>query len=292
MKHQLRNEYIHAEFDTIGGTLTSLKLGGAEYLWQGDERYWKGQSPVMFPICGSLREEKAVIGKNKRCNMIRHGFARFEEFIKSEQSQESISFSLYSNTATLEKYPYPFVLTITYRLDKKKLTVNYRIENPGEEPMPFFVGGHPGFNWPLDPKDKPSEYVIEFEYPETVHCPLPAEDPLLLDMTKRREILHSERILTLDHSLFQQDALVFDTLKSRKVRYYNPVGKSGVEVEFQDFPFLVLWSTKNGGPFVAIEPWLGVSTCTEEDDTFEHKRNVQIAAPGEKRNYQFSINLL
>lgn len=38
---------------------------GLEYLWQGDAEYWSGQAPILFPICGSIRDNKAVIGNQK-----------------------------------------------------------------------------------------------------------------------------------------------------------------------------------------------------------------------------------
>lgn len=292
MKYQLCNEYVQAEFDNLGGVLTSLKMEGIEYLWQPDERYWKGQSPVMFPICGSIRNEEAIIGEHKKCHMPRHGFARFEEFEQTVKTNDSISFTLCSNEETLSKYPYPFKLTITYTLQEKTLSFLYTVETIGQETMPFFVGGHPGFRCPLKPEEEFSDYQIEFEYAENANCPYPAQDPLLLDSKNRREILKEEKVLQLDHDLFLKDGLVFDALKSRKVVYSNPKTGMGLRVEFDDFPNLVLWSAANQGPFIAIEPWLGTSTWTDEDDVFEHKRGVQFVAPGEKKKYLFSISVL
>ncbi len=292
MRYQLCNKHIQVEFESKGGMLTSLKSEGTQYLWQGDERYWGGQSPVMFPICGSIRNGWARIGDSMQCNLMRHGFARFEEFVESGQTDDTISFLLQSNQGTEEKYPYHFRFTITYQLDGKKLDIIYTVETTGQEPMPFFVGGHPGFNCPIDPGDDFADYIIEFEYPEYSLCPFPALDPLLLDINNRREILNNVNILRLNHDLFTRDALVFDNLRSRRVSYKNPVSNKGLEMEFKNFPYLVLWSSANRGPFIAIEPWLGISTCTDEDDVFEHKRNVQIVNPGEKKIYHFSIRIL
>lgn len=292
MKYLLSNEFVQAEFETLGGVLTSLRAEGTQYLWQGDESYWKGRSPVMFPICGSLRDDEASIGEGKKCHMPRHGFARFEEFKVTGRTQNSISFSLSSENEYLQMYPYPFRLTITYTLENKNLTICYTVETKGTERMPFFVGGHPGFNCPLFEKEEFSDYVIEFEYEEDAKCPCPAQNPLLLDTVNRKEILKKESSFKLDHNLFLNDALVFDTLKSRRVKYLNPATGKGLQVEFQDFSYLVLWSTANQGPFIAIEPWLGISTCTDEDNVFEHKRNVQFVQPGEKKNYKFCISVL
>ena len=70
MKYYLENEYLALTFDTLGATLTSIKNPlGLEYLWQGDPKYWSSQAPVLFPICGSLREDKAITHDGQK---IRH----------------------------------------------------------------------------------------------------------------------------------------------------------------------------------------------------------------------------
>ena len=53
---ELENDELTVQFKQLGGALSSIKdKDGVEYLWQGDTTYWSGQAPVLFPICGSLR---------------------------------------------------------------------------------------------------------------------------------------------------------------------------------------------------------------------------------------------
>ena len=53
-----------AEIDTLGAQLVSYQdVVNTEYLWQGDPAYWKGQAPILFPIVGALRNERAVIAE-------------------------------------------------------------------------------------------------------------------------------------------------------------------------------------------------------------------------------------
>lgn len=41
MEYVLKNEYLTVKFQTVGGTLSSIKDNdGVEYLWQGDKTYW------------------------------------------------------------------------------------------------------------------------------------------------------------------------------------------------------------------------------------------------------------
>ena len=54
----------------------------------------------------------------------------------------------------------------------------------------------------------------------------------------------------------------------------------GVRVEYQDMANLLVWSAENDAPFVALEPWSGISHCTDEDGTLEHRRGVTVLQPG------------
>lgn len=55
---KLKNDELTVEFKPEGATISSIKdRDGVEYLWQGNPEYWGGQAPVLFPICGSLRND-------------------------------------------------------------------------------------------------------------------------------------------------------------------------------------------------------------------------------------------
>ena len=77
MEKALQNENLSIVVNSFGGALSSIRdKDGTEYLWQGDKRYWSGQAPVLFPICGSLRNDRAMIGGGKETCMPRHGIVR------------------------------------------------------------------------------------------------------------------------------------------------------------------------------------------------------------------------
>ena len=91
--------------------------------------------------------------------------------------------------------------------------------------------------------------------------------------------------------MFHVDATIFDDIKSRKAWLRSKKNPHSVCVEFEDLPYLVIWSSANNGPFVALEPWVGLSTCDDESDIFEEKRNIQTAASGQTKEYSFTITL-
>lgn len=291
--YTLRNEQITVGFTTFGGTMTSIRdRSGLEYLWQGDKKYWSGQAPVLFPICGSLRNDRAEIGSGKETQMPRHGLIRKKEFTLKNKTEDSIEFSIENDEEMLKKYPYSFRVGTRYTLKEKSIEVTYTVENLSDQPMPFQIGGHPGFNCPLKPEEEYSDYSIRFVQKENCTVPTQLPESGLVDTKRRHEFLKDTDTLHLTHDLFHVDAVTLDELKSRSVRLISEKSGCGVQVDFVDFPYLILWSSANDGPFVAIEPWHGLSTCTDEGDVFEEKRGVVISEPGEKREFHFTITVL
>ena len=289
----IRSNVLTVSSIAEGAMLTSIRAGKTEFLWQGDPEYWSGQSPVCFPICGSLRGDAAHCGAGEVKNIKRHGFARFETFEKTAQDEHSVSYVLNSSPATKEIYPYDFRFTLSYRVEDNRLIFSYKVKNTGAVPMPFFIGGHPAFNCPLSEGESYEDYQIHFEEKECANLMYPLDsEPTLLDEERRRVILDDDRVLRLDHSLFQHDGLVFDNLKSRSLTYVNPKTGRGLKLDFDDFSNLVIWSTAKPAPFVALEPWNGFSTKSSEDDVLEHKVNVQTAQPGEEKAYSFLVTVL
>ena len=72
-----------------------------------------------------------------------------------------------------------------------------------------------------------------------------------------------------DYRLFEKDAITLDELQSREIILRSRVHDKGIKLKFEDFPYLVLWSTTNQGPFIALEPWSGLSNSLEKSDNFE-----------------------
>lgn len=293
MEYTLKNKQLTVVFESKGATLHSIKDNdGVEYLWEGNPEYWSGQAPVLFPICGSIRDDKAEIGDGKQTSMPRHGIVRKKEFRCVKQTENSILFEIESNEEMLAQYPYEFKLGIEYTLEEKKITTRYIIENKDKETMPFQIGGHPGFHWPLYKEERYEDYELIFEQKETCTVPTPVTETGLIDMEHRSEFLNNTDTLPLKHDLFAIDAVILDQLKSRAVTLKSKKHNKGIRLDFQQFPYLILWSTAKEANFVALEPWIGLSTCSDEGDKFEEKRNIQYAQAGETKKYEFHINVL
>ena len=108
-------------------------VNGLEYLWQSDPEYWNGQAPILFPICGSLRNDWAIYRPQERpffTGLIRrHGFVRKEEFTLEEVNENSVTFSIKPNAEMLDNYLYQFELRVVYTLNGKSIRTEFQVTN-------------------------------------------------------------------------------------------------------------------------------------------------------------------
>ena len=137
----------------------------------------------------------------------------------------------------------------------------------------------------------PYDFELQMIYELTDHGAQLTDDGLI-NNNDRIPVLDHETVIPVKHSLFYKDALIFDQLKSRTVALKHKESGHGILVTFPDFDYLGVWSSANDGPFVALEPWSGTSTCSDEDDVFEHKRGVRFLEPGEHETLSFVIEIL
>ena len=294
----LKSDQLNVEFQTLGGALSSIKdKEGVEYLWQGDPTYWSGQAPVLFPICGSVRNDTVLYdkedGSQKEGKIPRHGLVRKKEFTLVEQTDNSVTFAIEDDEEMYANYPYHFRLEITYTVTGKTIRTQYKIYNKeSEKSMPYFIGGHPGFNCPLLDDEVYEDYYLEFEKPETCTVPKPFPETGMLDLKDRNSWLNNQKEIDLNYDFFSYDAVTLDELESRTVALRSRKHDKGLKLDFKEFPNLIVWSTLNKGPFIALEPWSGLSTSIEEGDRLEDKKDVKVLKPGRFEQLGFDIEIL
>lgn len=294
----LKSDQLNVEFQTLGGALSSIKdKEGVEYLWQGDPTYWSGQAPVLFPICGSVRNDTVLYdkedGSQKEGKIPRHGLVRKKEFTLVEQTDNSVTFAIEDDEEMYANYPYHFRLEITYTVTGKTIRTQYKIYNKeAEKSMPYFIGGHPGFNCPLLDDEIYEDYYLEFEKPETCTVPKPFPETGMLDLKDRNSWLNNQKEIDLNYDFFSYDAVTLDKLESRTVALRSRKHDKGLKLHFKEFPNLIVWSTLNKGPFIALEPWSGLSTSLEEGDRLEDKKDVKILKAETIVEMGFDIEIL
>ena len=286
---EIKSENVKVQCLLEGAMLHSLVKDEVEFLWQGDKKYWAGQAPVCFPITGVLRDSKAV-AFGKPCEMKRHGVARINPFEIREQGANFVSFVQNSSEETKKAFPFDYSLEICYTVLKNSVTTRYTVKNTGKDRLPFVIGGHPAFNCPLESGEKFEDYTVEFSGAVNQKCLRPDVETGLVDISKRYDVLDAPNKINLDHSLFDLDAMVFDNIKPKSA--VLSAGGRGVKIDYQDFDNLLVWSSSNGGNFVALEPWTGISTCSDEDSVFENKRGMTVLEPDCEASFAFKITLI
>lgn len=293
MIYRIHNEQASAEIDSLGAQLKSYKNSrGTEYLYQPQEGFWQGSAPVLFPIVGKLKGGKTIID-GKEYSMGGHGFARHIEFSIAARSEDSITFELLSSEETLKQYPFRFKFQVVFSLDGTKLTNMFKVYNAGSREMLFCVGGHPAFRCPMDEEDSFENYMVEFEQKETVFRPFVTEDGLI-DFKKTTEFLKDESEFSLTRPMFDNDAVCFTNLKSRKVKLYSKKTGNGVSMDFDGFPYFAVWTQGNRleAPFVCLEPWTSMADSPDTSGNFEDKIGMLSLRPQGEYSVSFTVDQL
>lgn len=295
MDINIHSSSCFATIRTHGAELVSLRgITGEEYMWQGDPAYWKGISPTLFPNVGALPGGTTQI-QGKEYPLRRHGFARDKEFRVLYQADDRVTFGLASDAETNREYPYSFLFRMTYVITDCALEIIYDVMNTSEQDMYYKIGGHPAFNCPLTDQDQFEHCRLVFEQEENASCPSLNPDTGFLSSSERFPVLENTDTLQLDYSYFDRnDTLVFDSLKSRSVKLESMLTGRGVQVDFDSFDTLAVWSPpQKKAPFLCIEPWCGCAVqYAENTGHFEQERGIQKLAPDSKQSYTMKITLL
>ncbi len=288
MRYCLENEILKVEVDSLGAELRSVqdKATGTEYMWQADPKYWKRTSPVLFPLVGNYKN-KEMIYQGKKYPMSQHGFARDMEFTLESRSQDTLWLSLQDTPDTLAAYPFPFKLSIGYRLEARTVRVLWKVENTGKDTMYFSIGGHPAFNCPLRAGERQEDYYIGFGGVEEVVSTMIGEDGLATN--SQLVYMLQEGLLSVTPNLFDNDALVVEGNQTRQVSLFTPDKKPYITVDF-DAPLFGVWSQPGmEAPFVCIEPWYGRCDHTEFEGTLEQREWGNTLEAGQAFEASYSI---
>lgn len=282
----LRNDTMTATVAAEGAELCSLKNAeGLELLWQAGAA-WPRHAPLLFPIVGRLKNDELRNG-GKIYPMTQHGFARDHRFDWVQREPASCKLQLMDNAATRTRYPFAFRLSAAYRLNGADLEIGLEIANTGDEMLPASVGAHPAFNWPLLPGLTKEDYALFFSAEE----PMPIrrlKDGLLRAAPEPTSVRGNR--LALSEQLFDDDAIIMDRPASHAVRYAARSGPQ-IEVSWEGFRELGIWSKPKGAPFLCIEPWHGFASPADFDGEFKDKPGLMHIARGDSRSLKYCIRI-
>ncbi len=283
----LSSKTLSATVSPRGAELQSIAdARGRALLWDGDPAVWKGRAPILFPAIGLLHGGGYRLG-DRRFDMPKHGFARDAHFEVEQFGLGGAKLTLTDNPETFALYPFHFTLAIRFAIEDETLSIAAEIASRGDAPMPFSFGFHPAFRWPLPFGAARDRHRIRFAAPESVPLRRIDADGFLTPVLHESPI--EDRILMLDDDQFTDDAMIFEAIASRSVRYGVP-GYPALDIAFPDMSTLGVW-TKPGAHYICIEPWAGVSEPEGWDGDFRDKPGIRLLAPGETRSFAMTIAL-
>ena len=261
----LLNSKIEIKISTHGAELQSVIKKGEQLLWQGDPTFWTGRAPVLFPICGGLKDNKYIFD-GKEYNLSRHGFARHSDFMLESADDKKAVFLLKSCEDTKKVYPFDFELRIIYTLCETSLKIVYEIKNTGNSSMYYSIGSHEAYACP----EGIENYSVLFEKKEDLDSYIP-ENSLISYNTINFGV--DTNLLKLRKELFDNDSVIFGNLKSRKVTLINNITGAEISVEFPDCPYMLIWTVQGAG-YVCLEPWCGVADFVDSNYDITNKKGI------------------
>lgn len=268
-----------------GAELKNYKVKDEEFIWNSNPDFWSGSSPVLFPFVGSLKDGKYTYKDNEYEVTTRHGFVRTEDFELVEKTEKRMKFKFSSTEETLKKYPFKFDFFITYNIFGNKLEIEYTVVNKTNQEMYFSLGTHPAFALDVNENIKLNDYYLEFEKNETSQKYVLTNNGLVFD--KKINSLNNENKIQITENVFDNDALVYDDLKSEKVKIKNIKNSKEVMIEYKGFPYIAFWS-KPKAPFVCVEPWYGITDFENCNGKLEEKKGILKL----EKNNEFSAKLI
>lgn len=276
----IANDVLTVEVNTTGAVLSSIVKDGVEYLWQSSPDFWRRKDANLFPYVGRLTDGHYLY-KGQYYELGIHGFATASEFEVTELTATSVQLTLKDSEQTRKSFPFAFVLHFRYHLEGNRVIKTTLVENINDHEMCFGLGGHPGFNVPLNGEGEFTDWYMEF--PEA--C---SPERVLFNTTSYRmsgEVVPYEleggRRIHLRHDLFDTDAVVLQGMP-RSVKLASDKSKRSVTVDFPGMPFVGFWHTTcKPAPFVCVEPWVSLPSRHDRVEDLETQPNIVHLPTGE-----------
>ncbi|MFK8020836.1 MAG: aldose 1-epimerase family protein [Pseudomonadales bacterium] len=284
----IQSDEVEVSVNSTGAELHSMRLTKSkeEFIWSGKPEVWSGRAPILFPIVGALKHTNARYGK-KCIALEKHGFVRHSELECVQRGRNCAAFRFESNAATLAQYPWPFELNVRFEITGRRLLIEYKVRNLGNDTLPFNIGSHPAFHLPIR-NGQHSDYSIVFNREEQLNL-YEVNAAGLLSPNPRPYQLDTQGI-PLSPNVFDNDALVFRNINSDTISLHHKSTGRRLSVETGGAPHLGIWA-KPGSEFVCIEPWWGHADFDNAEQDFSNKTSIQSLKPGEQFNTFIAITL-
>lgn len=291
MEYTIKNQKLCVRISSTGGEFRSIcDTAGKEYLWQGDPETWTDRGPNLFPYIGRMTDKMYTV-QGKTYHMDIHGFLPYMEMKLLEHEKNRLVLGLESSEETRKQYPFEFSLEIQWELKERTLEITYCVKNRDKKTMYFGIGGHPGFQVPMEDGSCFEDYTLDFgENAELIQLIL-SEDCFVTDGEMPFE-LRDGRYLDLRHDLFDNDAIVLRNMPGQVI-LSGKNGHKAIQVNFPDMNYLGIWHwPKTEVPYVCIEPWSSLPSRKDRIEALETQENLISLEAGDSYENRWSISVV
>ena len=287
----LLNEAFSAKIAKKGAELKSLisLADNKEYIWQGDEKYWKDSAPMLFPICGRLNDNRYV-HNGQAYEMLIHGFLRKLEPVEVRATESAVDLIFCENEDTLAQYPFRFELTVRFALTENGLICTTTIGNRDEQTMYYSIGAHPGFSVPLREGATLEDHFLRFPEAGKVQSAVIDDNGLftgeLPDYT-----LEANNEIRLSEKQFEIDGIFLRGVGG-VTELHCDGAENFIRVVCPEGDLVGTWKEYGAGAkFLCLEPWCGYPSVTGVADVLSEKFGMYSLKAGDTRVFRFDIEI-
>lgn len=262
----IKNECLTVVIKSEGAEITSVKnSNGTEFMWEADPKYWGSSAPILFPICGALKEGRYFY-EGKEYSLEKHGYARHSEFEIESVSENEAVFLLRSDEKSRKLYPFDYEFRAKYALKENCLIVTYDVKNLTDGDMYTDFGGHEAYACPGGIEG----YDVIFKEKENLDAACLEGNHFNYETYSVGE---NTNRLELKDEYFKTDALAFLNLRSKELTLAAKDGSRKITVEYEGHPYLLLWTVYTA-PYLCIEPWVGMPDRVDASRQITEKEGI------------------
>ena len=284
MIYTLKNDKLEVKVNSLGAELISvLSQEGFEYIWQGQE--WPKHSPVLFPICGALLDGKYMFNA-REYNLPKHGFAKTCEFEAKYVTETELTLELKQNSETLALYPFDFVLTANFSVEKNVLKVLFSLNNKSKLIMPYMFGWHPAFT--LGGNADINRFYVDFGDKKELSRHTLQNGPFINPFYTSYPLNNGKYYLN-EEEIYSNDTMIFKNAP-KTVKLAGGMQDRAITLEYSDnLSYLCIWKyPSSSARFICLEPWSDVPSDGETPENFL-SRTMSRISPSETADYEYTL---
>lgn len=288
MNYTISNGKYTATVSDAGAELISLKLDGFELMWQNSGAFWDKHAPLLFPVCGRLKDSKYTLG-GKEYNMSTHGFISSSRFELVYRDETKLRLEKRSDAETKKVYPFDFVFTAEYELTGETVKASFTVKNESGEKMPYMFGWHPGFSY-SEEVSVLEDLTLDFGKPSLLYHSL--QNGCFINPTpKRVEIKDGKYKVDTDY-LYKTDTIIFSDTKE-KMTLSSDKGNYRFDFSFsKNLPYFCIWKAPDDkARFICLEPWSSLPGDGDSPENFDERAMLRLL-PKESESFVYEMKFV